>query len=94
MNDHIQQQASSHGWAYLDLNTALASFIAVKAHFNLQAFLGCKLPFGQYISLDGIHPTADGQQAIANAAADALNARYGFEIPQVPIAVLTPAQQC
>ena len=94
MNDHISTQASSHGWAYLDLNTALASFVAQKTKFNLSAFLGCTRPFGQYISLDGIHPSADGQQEIANAAADALNEKYGFDIPTNPRPVLTPAQLC
>jgi lysophospholipase L1-like esterase len=94
MNDHISSAASSHGWAYLDLNTSLAAFVAQKTKFSLNNFLTCTRPFGQYISLDGIHPTADGQQAIANAAADALNAKYGFEIPKVAIAALTPAQLC
>ena len=94
MNTHISAQASSHGWAYLDLNTALASFVEQKTPFNLSAFLGCTRPFGQYISLDGIHPSADGQQEIANAAADALNATYGFAIPKNPRPVLTPAQLC
>jgi lysophospholipase L1-like esterase len=94
MNTHISAAASNHGWAYLDLNTALASFVSVKSHFSLPAFLSCTRPFGQYISLDGIHPTADGQQEIANAAADALNSQYGFEIPKVSIAQLTPAQIC
>lgn len=94
MNSHIQSQATSHGWAYLDLNTALASFVALKTHFSLPAFLSCTRPFGQYISLDGIHPTADGQQEIANAAADALNFTYGFAIPKNSPAVLTPAQLC
>jgi hypothetical protein len=94
MNDHISAQATSHSWAYLDLNTSLASFVAVKSHFNLSAFLTCTRPFGQYISLDGIHPTADGQQAIANAAADALNSTYGFQIPKNEPPVLTPAQLC
>jgi len=94
MNDHISTQASTHGWAYLDLNTALASFVSQKTPFNLSSFLTCTRPFGQYISLDGIHPTADGQQGIANAAADALNAKYGFAIPTVPIPALTPAQLC
>jgi lysophospholipase L1-like esterase len=94
MNDHISAQAASHSWAYLDLNTALASFVSVKSHFSLSAFLSCTRPFGQYISLDGIHPTADGQQEIANAAADALNSAYNFAIPKNPIPVLTPAQLC
>jgi hypothetical protein len=94
MNAHISAQAASHSWAYLDLNTALAPFVAVKSHFSLSAFLSCTRPFGQYISLDGIHPSADGQQEIANAAADALNATYGFAIPKNPVPVLTPAQLC
>jgi len=94
MNTHISDLASQHGWAYLDLNTALASFVAAKSHFSLSAFLGCTRPFGQYTSLDGIHPTADGQQLIANAAADALNQHYHFDIPPVQVAALTPTQLC
>jgi lysophospholipase L1-like esterase len=94
MNAHISGQASSHSWAYLDLNAALGGFVAVRSRFSLPTFLGCTRPFGQYISLDGIHPNADGQQMIANAAADALNAKYGFEIPTNPVTQLTPAQLC
>ncbi len=94
MNTHIQSQASLHGWAYLDLNTALAQFVTVKPRFSLSRFLTCTRPFGQFISLDGIHPSVEGQQAIANAAADALNAHYDFQIPINPQTVLTPAQIC
>jgi len=94
MNTHIGLEAQTHGWGYLELNTALADFIARKTHFSLSVFLSCNRPFGQYIGLDGVHPTADGQQAIANAAADVLNATYGFEIPTNVRPVLTPAQLC
>ena len=94
MNSHIQSKASTNGWAYLDLNTALASFVTQKPRFSLSRFLTCTRPFGQFISLDGIHPSVDGQQAIANAAADALNAHYGFEIPTNPQTILTTAQMC
>lgn len=94
MNTHIGLEAQTHGWAYLELNTALADFIARKTRFSLSNFLSCTRPFGQYIGLDGVHPTADGQQAIANAAADALNSQYGFEIPKNVRPVLTPAQLC
>ena len=94
MNAHISDQASSHGWAYLDLNASLGQFVAAKSKFSVAKFLGCTRPFGQYISLDGIHPTSDGQQEIANAAADALNDHYGFEIPTNPIPVLTATQLC
>jgi hypothetical protein len=94
MNNHISDQATSHSWAYLELNTALAAFIARKTAFSLSVFFGCNSPFGQYIGLDGVHPTLDGQQAIANAAADALNATYGFEIPKNDRPVKTLAQLC
>ena len=94
MNDHISSVANAHSWAYLDLNTSLAQFVAAKSTFSLSRFLSCVRPFGQYITLDGVHPSQDGQQEIANAAADALNAKYGFEIPKNPVPVLTAAQLC
>ncbi|HMF86670.1 MAG TPA: SGNH/GDSL hydrolase family protein [Gemmatimonadaceae bacterium] len=94
MNAHIAGHASAHSWAYLDLNTALAEFVARKTPFNLSAFLGCTRPFGQYISLDGVHPNVAGQQELANAAATTLNSFYGFEIPLNPVPVETPAQIC
>jgi lysophospholipase L1-like esterase len=94
MNTHIQSAATAHSWAYLDLNGSLSSFVAVKTPFSLSKFLGCLRPFGQYISLDGIHPTADGQQEIANAAATALNTAYQFEIPLNSVPAKTATQLC
>lgn len=94
MNTHIQSVATAHSWAYLDLNTALAGFVAARTPFNLSRFLTCPSPFGQYISLDGIHPTPDGQQILANAAATALNEFYLFEIPQVLVPPKSAAQLC
>jgi hypothetical protein len=94
MNGHIQSQAASRSWAHLELNAALASFVTQKPRFSLSQFLSCNRPFGQYITLDGVHPSLDGQQAIANAAANALNTHYGFEIPTNELTVLTPAQLC
>ena len=94
MNAHISAQATAHSWSYFDFNAALAKFVAAKGHFSLNAFLTCTRPFGQYVSLDGIHPTADGQQEIANAAADALNSTYSFQIPKISVPALTPAQLC
>ena len=35
---------------------------------------------GGYVSLDGIHPSAEGQRVIAETAAHALDQRYGFGI--------------
>lgn len=94
MNTHIQSLAAARGWAYLDLNTTFAKFIAARTPFSIVKFLTCTRPYGQYISLDGAHPTVDGQQVIANAAAEALNSTYGFAIPANPVTALTPAQLC
>jgi hypothetical protein len=33
------------------------------------------------ISLDGVHPSAQGQTIVSNAAVQAINARYGPLIP-------------
>lgn len=94
MNAHIQSVASAHGWAYVDLNLPLAAAVATRPAFSVATFLTCTRPFGQYISLDGVHPTADGAQVIANTAADALNSTYGFAIPKNVQPALTNAQVC
>ena len=94
MNTYIQSQASANGWAFLDLNAVLAKAIATRGTYSVVKQLGCNSPYGQYISLDGVHPNVQGYQEMANAAADALNATYGFEIPTNPQAPLTYTQLC
>ena len=94
MNSYIQSQASANGWAFLDLNAVLAKAIATRGTYSVVKQLGCNTPYGQYISLDGVHPNVQGYQEMANAAADALNATYGFEIPTNPQAALTYTQLC
>ena len=89
MNSHIQSVAQANGWAYVDLSTLWAQWVARRGAFSLVSMLGCVRPYGQYVSLDGVHPNAQGYQEMANAAADALNATYGFAIPANPQAVLT-----
>ena len=94
MNSYIQSQASTNGWAFLDLNTVLAKAVANRGPYSVAKQLGCVRPYGQYISLDGVHPNVQGYQEMANAAALALNQTYGFAIPENPQAELTPAQVC
>ena len=94
MNNYIQAQATANGWAYFDLNTVLAKAIANRGAYSVAKQFGCINPYGQYVSLDGVHPNAQGYQEIANAAADALNTTYGFAIPTNPQAVKTQAQLC
>ena len=94
MNSFIQSQATANGWAFLDLNVVLNKAVTNRGPYSVVKQLSCVRPYGQYISLDGVHPNVQGYQEMANAAADALNATYGFAIPTNPQAVLTPAQVC
>lgn len=47
-------------------------------------------PFGPLVSLDGLHPSAEGSRVLAQAAAAALAAKYNmvFPHPGAPLAVL------
>jgi hypothetical protein len=89
MNGHIQSVAQTNGWAYLDLSTVWAQWVTRRGPFSVVQLLGCLRPYGQYVSLDGVHPNAQGYQEMANAAAAALNTTYGFAIPSNPQAVVT-----
>ena len=94
MNAHIQQRATQHGYAVLDINEVLNEGVAQNPAYSVRNQLGCVYPYGQYISLDGVHPNGYGQQLLANAAARALNTRYGFDIPESTVPVLPADQQC
>ena len=78
INAHIQAKATENGYAYFSLN---AVYGLPKPAFNLWNVLFSNSPFGQYISLDGVHPSALGQSILADAAAQAIAARYSVPIP-------------
>jgi lysophospholipase L1-like esterase len=74
INGFLQAQATTRGWAFVDLNGLLAS----KASF-IPKFPNLATPdtlFGVLFSLDGIHPTSAGHKAIADAFVAAINAKY------------------
>jgi lysophospholipase L1-like esterase len=80
MTAHIQSQALQRGFAYFALGT-LYDRPGLKGPFSLTTLLFSLTPFGPYVSADGIHPSAAGDQILARAAAQALNATYGLGIP-------------
>lgn len=94
MNAQITALAKQNGWALVDANAVLDQFAAARAPYSVAAQLGCVSPYGQYVSLDGVHPTVAGQQVLANAAAAAVNAAYGFAIPTAPVVPVAAAQLC
>jgi lysophospholipase L1-like esterase len=80
MNDVIKEEAHARGFAYFALG-ALYEDVVTKAPFNAITLMTSPQPYGPYISLDGLHPTAEGARVIADAAARALNAAYRLGIP-------------
>lgn len=89
MNSHIQSLAQANGWAYLDLDAVWVQWVAHRGPFSVAELFSCNRPYGQYVSLDGVHPNVQGYQEMANAAAAALNSTYRFAIPANTQAVLT-----
>ena len=84
MNVRITELANANGYALLDANQVLSFIVGARAPYSLVAQLSCNIPYGQYISLDGVHPSNQGHILIANAAIEAVNEEYGFEIPTIP----------
>jgi hypothetical protein len=78
INAHIQAKAAERGYAYFALS---ALYDLPKPAFDLYSVLFSSNPFGANISLDGVHPSAQGQGVLAAAAVQAINARYGLGIP-------------
>ena len=65
-------------YAYFALS---ALYDLPKPSLNMYNVLFSNTPFGANISLDGVHPSAQGQGILASAAAQSINARYGLTIP-------------
>lgn len=78
MNTRMQAKANEHGYAYFALS---ALYDLPKPRFSIPDILFSDQPFGPNISLDGVHPSAAGQRILAGAAVQAVNARYGVNVP-------------
>ena len=82
MNAVIRDEARTRGFAYFPLGTLYEGVaLETKPTFDAWAIMTTAQPYGPYISLDGIHPSAEGQRVLADAAATALNSTYRLNIP-------------
>jgi GDSL-like Lipase/Acylhydrolase len=82
-NAYISAKAESLGWAYID---PIALFLPLKESGAIPPFpnfLSATQPFGPYITLDGIHPSATAHVAIANALIGAIDSTYKVSIPVI-----------
>lgn len=80
-NAAIEAKANELGWAYLDPNPALAQLRQAGQIPVVPDLRQPSAAFGAYISLDGVHPAAAAHALIADLIAEAVNAKYGTNIP-------------
>ena len=76
MNDYMKAEAERVGFAFFELDALFRP--EFKPAFNVVNVMTSAQPFGPYSSLDGTHPSALGQRVVAEAAAKAVDERYGF----------------
>jgi len=81
MNAHIRDVAAENGFAFFDLDP-LYGQRHLKAAFSAMTLLTSDEPFGPFISLDGVHPSAAGHRILAREAAKALNVIYHLAVPR------------
>jgi hypothetical protein len=77
MNAHIASKATDNGYAFFKL---AALYDLPKGSLDMYNVLFSSNPFGSNFSLDGVHPSAKGQSILADAAVQAINARYKLGI--------------
>lgn len=80
MSSHIRATTTCLGVAYFELES-LYGMPGLKPPFSSYQLMTSAQPYGQYISLDGMHPSEAGHAVLAKAAARALNDRYKLRIP-------------
>ncbi|HXG71580.1 MAG TPA: SGNH/GDSL hydrolase family protein [Gemmatimonadaceae bacterium] len=79
-SDEIEARAAENGYAVFPLGV-LYNKVKEDVPFELGAFLTSGSPYGKRISLDGVHPSADGHSVLARAARVAISKAYGTGRP-------------
>jgi hypothetical protein len=82
-NAAIQAKATALGWAYFDPNPFLATLRQSGAIPIVPNLASATNTFGDYISLDGVHPRRPAHVLIANGMVAAINAKYGTNLGTV-----------
>lgn len=82
-NAAIQAKATALGWAYFDPNPLLATLRQSGAIPIVPNLASATNTFGDYISLDGVHPRRPAHVLIANGMVAAINAKYGTNLGTV-----------
>ena len=75
MSAEIERHAEDNGYAVFALGS-LYNIAKDGVPFDLESYLHSDSPYGELISLDGVHPNAAGQAIFAKAAAKAIRKTY------------------
>jgi len=76
MSDEIERLAAENGYATFSLG-ALYDKSKEDFPFDLEVMLKSDHPYGELISLDGVHASAKGQTVLARTARQAIQQAYG-----------------
>ena len=83
-NTYIKAKADTIGFAYWDPNPLFAQLRTSGAIPPFPNFASATQTFGQYISLDGVHPTTLAHKTIANELIGVINTKYGTKLAAIP----------
>lgn len=81
INAAIKAAADKRQLPFVDVPMLATDVAPASASTWPQTLLGSDAPFGRYLSLDGVQPSALGQAVVADLVAAALNKAYGWSIP-------------
>lgn len=76
MSNEIERHAEENGYAVFPLGV-LYEIAKDGVPFDLESYLHSATPYGELISLDGVHPSPAGQAIFAKAGAKAIRRTYG-----------------
>jgi lysophospholipase L1-like esterase len=82
-NAYIQAKADSIGFAYWDPNPIFEALHASGAIPPFPNFGSTTETFGQYISLDGVHPSTLAHRRITNELVTVINAKYSTHLAPI-----------
>lgn len=93
MDAFIRAQAEARGFAYTSLGE-IYDRPGIKTRYSVMQQLTSEHPYGVWVSLDGVHPSALGHRFLARAAAKAVRATYGVRLlPDESELIAVPAAE-
>jgi lysophospholipase L1-like esterase len=82
-NAYIKSKADAIGFGYWDPNPTLTGIRGSPQSLPFPSFAPTGT-FGTAFTLDGVHPSAEGQKLIANSLIGVINGKYGTTLKPIP----------